>query len=190
MRRSIPAVVALLLVLGMRVRGEDSSSPKGDTEGRTVLHPDLIVSIAPPNKADGEENSAVITFKNNGKKPIKLLKAMDGSEWCRLMPYYRTTVTDGEKKVLDLGARCGVIGYWGDMKWPEDYVLELGPGKTYEKTLYLPQAVPATGKYKVTFEYEFEPTAKAQERWKYPPGLWKGKVKSEPIELKLRKTVP
>jgi hypothetical protein len=40
-------------------------------------------------KAEISGAPLTVKFVNNGDKPISILKPLDGSEWCWIMPYYR-----------------------------------------------------------------------------------------------------
>jgi hypothetical protein len=142
------------------------------------------------------ENAIVVEFTNTTvDQSVKLLKPIDGSEWSWIMPYYRTTVTDQNGKAVKLCPRCGDFGYPyyrirdGELyqtNWPDDYVLMVEPGQSEKVAISLPQDIRKSATYNVSFEYVFEPREGAKTGGgSYPEDLWRGKIKSAVVAMKL-----
>jgi len=72
------------------------------------------------------------------------------------------------------------------MKWPENYIIELAPGKSFELPIGILHQIPETAKYAVSLTYKFTP-AKGEKIFKepYPPDLWIGTITSEPLNMEL-----
>lgn len=136
-------------------------------------------------------NRVVLKFTNTGpKRRLNLLRPLDGSLWCWLMPRYAFTVKDQQGRAVPLMARCGNYGHpFSGTKWPGDYLIKLDPGKSISIPVCLPHKVPRDGKYTVEFEYVYDlkPASKTPGGQAYPITLWRGSVKSEPVQLELRK---
>ena len=66
---------------------------------------------ASPLKLELSATPLTVTFINTGKEPIRILKPLDGSEWCLIMPHYKLTVTDDRGQEMPMRARCGFFGY-------------------------------------------------------------------------------
>jgi hypothetical protein len=131
-------------------------------------------------------NKVKVTLRNTGRESIRILKPLDGSDYCWHLPFYRFSVKDKAGNPVPLGSRCGVSGLWADTKWPDDYLLVLKPGGSFSTEFYLPQRIPADGIYKVKFEYVMDLTLK-EKQFKYPNGLWQGIAVSREMDFKLKK---
>lgn len=127
------------------------------------------------------------TFTNTGTEPLRILKPLDGSEWCLIMPHYRLTITDSQGKEVQLRPRCGLYGHpYTGTKWPDDYLVTLPPGESYTHPLHLHcHKLPAAGVYNLRFEYLFAPKTDTTPGGAYPPGLWRGEAVSNTIQTKL-----
>src|SRR5262245_58074056 len=154
----------------------------------------VTVEILPFNPREDESlglplKPITIKFSNNNAKPIKLLRDLDGSDIDIHMPYYRLIIYDNQRKPLKRLTRdCGNTGLWDNLKWPEDYIIEIGPGKTYHHQIWINQDIPQDNIYSVTFEYIFYQIYASKERWEYPPNLWEGVLRSEEIRMFISKT--
>jgi hypothetical protein len=171
----IPLAVSVLLASGEAA----SVSPDGKLE----------VELKPyPHPRSGSHiHPVVVRFTNRSNKTVRILRPLDGSEWLWHMPHYRFTVHDREGRQLDLGARCGLSGLWAELKWPEDYVLQILPGDSYEMQVGIPHAIPSDGEYRVRFDYIFRYEDKStNDGFEYPPGLWEGTASSKEVVLTLK----
>ena len=153
-------------------------SPEGQLQVEIVPFPD--------ERSIYHNNPVIIRFTNWNNKAVKLLRPLDGSEWCWHMPHYRFTVVDSVGNSLSLMPRCGNSGLWAELKWPDDYIIQILPGDSYEMQVGIPQKVSASGDYKVTFEYMYDPEVKSKARITYPDGLWQGQARSKDATLKLK----
>ena len=139
----------------------------------------------PKDKSLFNRNPVIVRFTNTTNKPISILRPLDGSLWCWHRPYYKLEVQDADRRGLDLAARCGVSGLWADTKWPDDYMVDLFPGESFEKELGIHHPIPADGEYTVTFSYIYFSDATKAETRTYPSGLWQGTARSKPITFRL-----
>jgi hypothetical protein len=158
-----------------------------DAEEKTPAS--LEVELKPyPIEVEGHSNFATVRFTNSGNKVVRILRPLDGSEHSWVMPFYRVTVVDDSGKTLGLFGRCASCGLWADIKWPDDYIIQIMPGDSYEMRVDIYQDVPKSGNYKVTFEYVFDPDGRKLKAIidKYPEGLWRGTARSKDISLKLK----
>jgi hypothetical protein len=131
-----------------------------------------------------------VKFVNASKETVRILKPLDGSEWCWVMPHYKLTVIDDRDREVGLAERCKLYGapYFGT-RWPDDYVVIIRPGDSYTHPLSLNHAIREAGNYRLRFEYRFTPTADglpADPDAKYPAGLWRGSATSNTIETELK----
>lgn len=117
-----------------------------------------------------------LSFHNATPKPVSILKPVDGSLVCRHMPYYRFTIRDPDGQKLPINAGCGLSGLWADTRWPQDYLVEIPPGKSYktQMTVYFLR-FKKKGAHTVSFEYVYEPT---KERFAPPLQAWRGSLKA------------
>jgi hypothetical protein len=125
-------------------------------------------------------------FRNSGGEPIRILKPLDGSESCWIMPYYKLTLSDERGKEVPRAARCGLYGYpWSGTKWPDDYLVTIPAGGDYSVPLRPNHDIPTTGLYTISFHYVFKPNTKWTPGGRYPDNLWRGEVISNRIEARL-----
>lgn len=128
-------------------------------------------------------------FINASDKTIRLLKPMDGSSRSLIYPHYASSVVDNKGRALPVkDGWCGLIWFWSNWKWPEDYLVELKPGESFQMPFVVIHQVPESGEYTVTLRYAFKP--KHGEKIfneSYPPGLWTGEVTSMPLKVMLEK---
>jgi hypothetical protein len=166
----------------LRAWGVDVLDPVAEQNG-------LHVSLDPyPLRSGFRRNPVIIRFTNRSNRIIRILRPLDGSEWSRHMPYYLFTVRDAHANLIGLPSRCGISGLWADLEWPDDYMILINPGDTYEMRAGIAQYVPADGEYTVSFEYVFDAAAAAESYIAYPDGLWEGCVRSGEIKLTLNKS--
>src|SRR3954470_19857147 len=130
-------------------------------------------------------DSVVIRFRHAGPGPVSVLKPLDGSADGQHMPYYRLGVRDGDGRPLERARGCGNCeGLWYETRWPQDYLVEIGPGATFDVELALPFGVKRDGPHTVSFEYVYEPT---NEDFAPPPAAWRGSVKAAETVVDLKK---
>jgi len=103
-----------------------------------------------------ERRGVVVRFENHSSKPIRLLRPIDGSEWGWHMPIYEVSLTDSTGKAVPLGSRCGMSGLYSNLKWPDDYRIQILPGDAYEMVVDMAREYPLTGRFTVSFRYAFD----------------------------------
>ncbi len=158
-------------------------------------------AAAPAPKAEPKEpalklqlqaSPLAVQFLNVSKDPIRILKPVDGSEWCWIMPHYKLTVINEHDHEIGYAARCGNYGFpYSETKWPDDYVVTIRPGHSYTHHLWHNHNIRETGKYQLRFEYVFTPKAKGIfGGHPYPADLWRGTAVSNTIEVRLESNAP
>lgn len=155
-----------------------------EQESRDAL--DVEVLPWPNDKSIYNHNPVMVRFINRSQDPITIFKPLDGSLWSWHMPYYRLHVTDAEGKSLKLASRCGVSGLWAETKWPDDYLVTIAPGKSFETEVGIHHVIPESGPYHLSFEYVYDPSAKEQSSFPAPATAWNGTVRSREITLNLK----
>lgn len=149
--------------------------------------PELKVSIIGQSL---DHRGVVVRFENRTNQPIRLLRPLDGSEWGWHMPIYDLTVTDSKGEKIPIGGRCGLSGLYSDLKWPDDYRIQILPGHAYEMPVDLCRELPLDGPHAVTFRYHYDPkveTTKKDPSIQYPADLWIGIAKTAPTEVRFSK---
>jgi len=136
-------------------------------------------------KVEISDSPLALRFTNSGSEPMQILKPLDGSESCWIMPYYKLIVTDMRGKEIRRSARCGMMDLWEGTKWPDDYLVTILPGGSYSRLLRPNHDLPASGTYKLCFHYIFEPATKWVFGKRYPKDLWRGETSSNIIETHL-----
>jgi len=139
----------------------------------------------PDERSLQNRNPVIVRFTNRENQSIRILRPLDGSKWSWHMPYYRFTVEDADGVPLEMLTRCGVSGLWANLEWPDDYVIQILPGDSYEMQVGIPYPIPTDGEYTVSFEYVYDPKPAAKSGIEYPDGLWEGHARSEETRLKL-----
>jgi hypothetical protein len=129
-----------------------------------------------------------VKFTNTGRETLYLLKPLDGSESCWIMPFYDLSVTDKNGQQLKRGSRCKLFGLYGDMKWPDDYLLALPPGGSYSHPLHLHHVIAASGTHTLRFRYIFKQEKTKMRNISYPSNIWQGEATSNPIKMHLEST--
>jgi hypothetical protein len=166
--RALLAIIALVGLLGC-------STPSAKTVRSDAL------------KLELSDSPLTLRFINTSSDPVRILKPLDGSEWCWIMPYYKLTVTDQRGQTIPLSGRCGLHGYpYYDTKWPNDYLVEIPAGGSFSHPLRLNHEVPVTGPYTLCFSYIFKPDSNRTPGGRYPRQLWRGEVSSNTIEAHLQ----
>jgi hypothetical protein len=160
----------------------------------TGVHPSLPAKVyaqdpkgdQPSLKLELRDAPLAVKFVNVGKEPIRILKPLDGSQWCWMMPYYRLTVINDHDREIDYAPRCGNYGEpYSDTKWPDDYLVVIKPGGSYTHGLTHNHNIYEAGRYRLRFEYVFTPRLKGIRAGPYPEGLWRGTAVSNTLETKL-----
>jgi len=137
-------------------------------------------------KLELQHSPLAVKFINIGKEPIRILKPLDGSEWCWIMPHYKLTVINENDREIGYAARCKVCGFpYMGTKWPDDYVVDIVPGGSYVHKLQHNHNIRKAGNYRIRFEYLFTPKSNRTPGGPYPAGLWRGSATSNTLETKL-----
>jgi hypothetical protein len=148
---------------------------------------DLKVSITGPSP---DQRGVIVRFENRSNQPIRLLRPLDGSEWGWHMPVYDFTVADAKGEKIPIGSRCGLSGLYSNLKWPDDYRIQILPGDAYEMPVNLCREQPLDGPYTITFRYHHDPkaeTTKKDPSIQYPADLWVGVAETTPTEVRFKK---
>ena len=127
--------------------------------------------------------SVIIHFRNEGEEPVSILKPLTLANWKLHMPYYRLTALDAKGKPLEESGYCGTWQLPTNTQWPQDYIVEIKPGKSYDVELALPFEVKHDGRYTLTFEYVYQPV---NEAFAPPAEAWRGTLKTPPSSVYLR----
>jgi hypothetical protein len=143
--------------------------------------------ISPTLKVEISDSPLTLKFINAGNQPVRILKPLDGSESCWIMPYYKLTVTDERENEIPLSPRCGNYYFYWHTIWPDDYLITIPPGGSYSRRLPLFHDIPVSGTYQLCFHYIFEPKTKWAFDKRYPKHLWHGEAISNIIETHLEK---
>lgn len=133
-----------------------------------------------------DHRTIVVRFENLSRRPVNLLRPLDGSEWGWHLPFYDVQMTDSAGKSVPLGGRCGVSGLYSDAKWPEDYRFQILPGDACERHVDIAREHELSGKFSVRFRYTYDSTVASASRdsgIQYPQDLWSGSTASEPLEI-------
>lgn len=133
-----------------------------------------------------DRRTIVVRFENMSHRPLRLLKALDGSEWRWHLPFYEVSLTDSSGKPVPLSGRCGISGLYADTKWPDDYRIQIRPGDAYETHVDLARDESIHGKFTVRFRYTYDGAVAATKMTRdiqYPEDLWSGSAESEPVEI-------
>lgn len=142
-----------------------------------------------------------VRFTNMSKEPVYILKALDGSEWCWIMPHYKLTICDASSHEIPLQSRCGNFGLYNNTTWPSDCVVKLKPSRSYERYIWPIHDVTEEGIYTLRFEYRFTPVGDQLpgninapfflmygQGLTYPPNLWRGTAVSNTIVVLVPKS--
>jgi hypothetical protein len=171
----------LLAAAGMLVLSSAHAEPKQEQQTELKVS---ITGQSPDNRG------VIVRFENRTSQPIRLLRPLDGSEWGWHMPVYDLTVTNPKGEKIPIGGRCGLSGLYSDLKWPDDYRIQILPGHAYEMPVDLCREIPLDGPYTVTFRYHYDPkveTTKKDPSIQYPADLWIGIAETTPTEIRFSK---
>jgi hypothetical protein len=137
-------------------------------------------------RGDETEVRTTVTFRNLGEHPIWILKPLDGSTDGRLMPLYELKITDSNGKALKhAGYMCIQCGVWAHTKWPQDYLVELRPGATFEISQDFRGRNAAAGHYAIQFKYEYLPR---EQDFAPPVQAWRGRVETQEVVVEYEPT--
>jgi hypothetical protein len=178
MRFRVPCTCVAALLAGNAV---GCSSLTDDQNPGHAGGPDPVLSVevvVPPPGVEVRE--VTLRFRNWSGVSGYLLKPLDGSEWCKFMPHYRWTPVGPAGKPLSRRSRCAHCGTWSNTKWPDDYLVELKPGASWEITRQLPLRVEQPGMHRVRFEYEYLP---GPNDFPQPARAWRGRLVSAEVDL-------
>ncbi len=137
------------------------------------------------DEARGPWNPLVVRFTNLDDAPVYLLRPLDGSEWGWLMPHYEFTVRSSDGTELGLTPRCGHYGLYSNLTWPDDYIIRIPAGESYDRVVNMHHIIPEDGTYRIRFRYTFDRTARTPPSIEYPPEIWSGSVQSEEVTVPL-----
>lgn len=137
-----------------------------------------------------QQNPLGVVFVNSGNKPIRILKPIDGSEWCWVMPHYDLSVFDLNGIEIKRMGRCGNFGGpYSNTSWPDDYLVMIPPGGEYFRHLPLVHQIPQTGPYRIQMEYTFDLTSGQGPSRQCPEGLWTGRIRSNSLVVTLNQNL-
>ena len=139
-----------------------------------------------PLKLELTATPLAVTFTNTSTEPLRILKPLDGSEWCWIMPHYKLTVSNERGQEVPFTIRCKSFGYpYTDTKWPDDYLIIIPAGGTYKHTFNTNHDIKAPGTFNLRFQYIFLPKTDQTPGGPYPPNLWRGEASSNTIKTRL-----
>jgi hypothetical protein len=166
-----------------------SPSPTSRDEVNTTVRPagGLSVEIRPGTGAFAERGlySVILRFQNNGQDEVALLKRLDGSTCDRFMPYYRFTLFNTDRQPLQILNECrSTTGLYSGTRWPDDYIVKIKAGASFDMEEALPFEIEKDGSYTISFEYVYQPV---KEKLPTPPGMWQGSIKSPNSIIDLRR---
>ncbi|MCB1064924.1 MAG: hypothetical protein KDN20_18650 [Verrucomicrobiae bacterium] len=128
-----------------------------------------------------DPSSMKLEFSNHSDNEIRILRPLDGSEWCWIYPYYKFEVTDSAGNKLPLELRCGNFGYpYSETNWPDDYLIVIPAGKAKTIMVRCPMRFREGETYSISMSYIFTEDAEPTPGYPYPKDLWIGTVKSKP----------
>jgi hypothetical protein len=141
----------------------------------------LVVDIM-PFPPDESSNEVILRFSNTGKHPLRILKPIDGSLSGSAAPHYKFTVFNKSGRAFPQPPRCAHAGepYYRTV-WPDDYVVTIEPGKSFELIQRIPYAFPGVVKYNIRFEYTYDNGSWVSRRTPRAEGVWEGSVESKQI---------
>ena len=151
----------------------------------TITHDADALSLDVTFDIEGQHVTAKLRFTNTSEEPVQLIKPLDGSSYGWHQPYYRFDITAPSGAALRPSSRCKQSGLWSNMTWPEDYVIELGPGRAKTIDVYLPYSFAEKGAHSITVEYLLDESRRAatdRQAWYqdgpiiYPPTAWRGET--------------
>ncbi|HEY1120365.1 MAG TPA: hypothetical protein VGE67_02145 [Haloferula sp.] len=182
-------ILRLLAAAGMLILSTAHADPEQQQEQEQGKAPQTDLKVSITGKSP-DNRSVIVRFENTTHQPVRLLRPLDGSEWGWHMPVYDLTVTDAKGEKIPIGSRCGMSGLYADIKWPDDYRIQILPGHAYEMPVELCREKPLDGPYTITFRYHYDPkaeTTKKDPSIKYPDDLWVGSAETAPTEVRFEK---
>lgn len=143
-------------------------------------------AIDSPLKLELQANPLAVKFVNVSKRPLHILKPLDGSECCWIMPHYKLAIRNENGDEIPHRSRCGLFGFpYTGTKWPDDYAVTIEAGGSYIHRIEFVHNIPEAGAYTFRFEYRFTPVSDFTPGGRYPMNLWQGTAESNTIVMKL-----
>jgi hypothetical protein len=145
--------------------------------------PDPVAVEIVSTFVQNERTSAIhltLRFTNRTDASIFLLKPLEGSDRDAHMPYYRYRVTDRSGDLIRGGGYCNCGGIlWSATTWPEDYLVEIRPGTSFDHRTRIRPTPAVAGPHKVDFEYVYLPN---EDDYPSPPQqAWRGILRAKPV---------
>ena len=134
-----------------------------------------------------------VRFTNTGRKDVlRIVRPSPISNNGLQPPFYRATLRhpsiSGQRGV------CGNSSFEARLpegaKWPEDYVVALGPGESFETVILVPYDLPESGKATLSFEYVMPDRPTSGRGLVFPENLWHGTARARDVPVEARKPVP
>lgn len=126
--------------------------------------------------------SEMMAFTNHTDADIRILRPLDGSEWCWIYPHYKFEVTDSSGNKVKPGLRCGNFGYpYFETQWPDDYLIVIPPNGTKSVSVMCPMKLREGATYTISVEYVFTKDARPTSGYPYPKNLWVGSIRTATV---------
>jgi hypothetical protein len=169
--------------------GGCSHAPSSTERAEAAVQPGrgLTVEVRPGSGLYAARGlySVILRFHNAGPEAVAILKPLEGSLECKYMPYYRFSVWDRDHKPLKpMRPACPPMGLQEGTQWPQDYLVEIKPGASFDLEQPLACEVERDGPHTVAFEYVYQPT---NETLAPPAGVWRGSVKADAVMLNVKR---
>lgn len=112
----------------------------------------------------------VLSFYNQSDETQTVIRPLDGSYYGWHQPLYTFSFLDAQGRELKAKkfGRCGNSGLWSRTSWPEDYVVEVAPGKSWETHATLPFSKIPHGAAYLRFDYTYNPLDSEAEQFPVP----------------------
>ena len=163
----------------------------GSACGAPAIDPGPSVEVISANSFGTRMVIARVRFSNsNSTGVVRIMRPLPLSEIGLNSPTYRAVLFTESGFLADRLPGCGnplvETRLPEDKKWPEDYVITLSPGESYETSMIVPYQCVEKGSSVLKFEYVMPEKPVSRMKLSYPDNLWRGTARAKDFVIQAK----
>jgi hypothetical protein len=155
-----------------------------------AAEPELNVEVIPPPSGASPAPLLVVRvrfYNPNVNAVVRVIRPLADSILGLSAPIDRLTLRDQTGALAKSQPICGnalsALQLPKGTKWPEDFIVTLSGGESFETPLIVPFVMPKEGPSTLSFEYVMPAKPVSRMGLKYPENVWHGTARAKDVTL-------